>query len=162
MLDDEEVTDELRFSTDFGKNWYSLTLCVPLNFISFQIHRQKIDFGVKIRAKLLTTIPDSTSLRFLLLGTISRKNEENDSGSRHIIVYIDFEPLGKRQCVENQDFEKWYARKIGGDPDCLMGHKVDRVFYIICSVLTLRLAMVWSSKTGCRLFHQSQVQRSGR
>lgn len=36
---------------------------------------------------------------------------------------MDFASLGKRKCKDS-DLEKWYARTIGGQPDCLMGHKV--------------------------------------
>ena len=36
---------------------------------------------------------------------------------------MDFETLRKRKC-ESKDMEKWYARTLGGKPDCLMGHKV--------------------------------------
>jgi hypothetical protein len=39
------------------------------------------------------------------------------------VIHIDFATLNMRTCSDG-DFEKWYARKIGGQPDCLMGHKV--------------------------------------
>jgi Sortilin, neurotensin receptor 3, C-terminal len=72
--------------------------------------------------RLLTTIPDSTSLKFLVVGTLARKDAEN---GRHVVIHIDFASLNMRKCSESDgDFEKWYARKIGGQPDCLMGHKV--------------------------------------
>lgn len=119
MVDDEDATDEMLYSFDFGKTW------------------SKFDFGVKLRAKLLTTIPDSTSQKFMLLGTLSRKNQgENDE--RHVIVQIDFASLKKRQCKQgSSDFEKWYARVINGKPDCLMGHKVG--FLTWCVVLQRHL-----------------------
>jgi hypothetical protein len=104
MVDDEEATDKMHYSFDYGKTW------------------EKFDFGVHIRAKLLTTIPDSTSQQFLLLGTLSRQNKKSEGGERHIIVHIDFESLKKRKCGDG-DLEKWYARNINGQPDCLMGHK---------------------------------------
>lgn len=73
---------------------------------------------------MLTTVPDSTSLSFVLLGTLTRKSTEKGSkGERHIIVHIDFSALEKRKCGDN-DMEKWYARTLGGKPDCLMGHRV--------------------------------------
>ena len=56
-IDDEDSTDDMRYSFDFGKTW------------------EKFDFGVTLRAKLLTTIPDSTSQKFLLLGTLTRKSK---------------------------------------------------------------------------------------
>jgi hypothetical protein len=79
-----------------------------------------------MRARLLTTVPDSTSLKFILLGTLTRKSKDKGSkGERHVVVHMDFESLKKRKCNPN-DLEKWYARTIGGQPDCLMGHKVCR------------------------------------
>lgn len=87
--------------------------------------RFEFDLGVKLRARLLTTVPDSTSLKFLLLGTLTRRSDKKGSaGERHIVVHIDFESLKKRKCNDG-DMEKWYARKIGknGEADCLMGHK---------------------------------------
>lgn len=88
------------------------------------ILRQEFDLGVKIRARLLTTVPDSTSLKFILLGTLTRHSKDQGSnGERHVIVHMDFETLRKRKC-ESKDMEKWYARTLGGKPDCLMGHKV--------------------------------------
>ncbi|GAA5980381.1 hypothetical protein JCM11641_001783 [Rhodosporidiobolus odoratus] len=106
MVEDEEPTDEVKYSTDFGKTW------------------QSFDLGVHLRARLLTTVPDSTSLKFLLLGTLTHKSKDKGSkGERHVVVHIDFEKLGKRKCNEKGDMERWYARKIGGREDCLMGHK---------------------------------------
>lgn len=103
MVDDEDSTDKIHYSFDYGKTW------------------SKFDIGVHVRAKLLTTIPDSTSQQFLLLGTLSKKNKHEGS-ERHIVVHVDFAKLQKRKCG-NGDLEKWYARNIGGQPDCLMGHK---------------------------------------
>ncbi|GAA5963481.1 hypothetical protein JCM3765_006251 [Sporobolomyces pararoseus] len=107
MVEDEEPTDELKYSFDMGKTW------------------SEMDLGVKLRARLLTTVPDSTSLKFLLLGTLTRRsNDKGSLGERHIVIQIDFESLKKRKCQES-DLEKWYARKLGsnGQVDCLMGHK---------------------------------------
>lgn len=106
MVDDEEATDKMLYSYDFGKTW------------------DKFDFDVTLRAKLLTTIPDSTSEKFLLLGTLAKKSKKTSGGDeRNIIVYVDFSTLKKREC-KSGDYEKWYARNINGRPDCLMGHKV--------------------------------------
>ncbi|KAM0751951.1 putative signal sequence binding protein [Meredithblackwellia eburnea MCA 4105] len=105
MVEDEEPTDELQYSWDFGQTWKSF------------------DLGVKIRARLLTTVPDSTSLKFILLGTLTRHSaHKGENGERHVIIHMDFDTLGKRKCTD-RDMEKWYARTLGGKPDCLMGHK---------------------------------------
>jgi hypothetical protein len=92
---------------------------------------------VKLRARLLTTVPDSTSLSFVLLGTLTRTSEHKGSnGERHIIVHIDFESLEKRKCGD-QDMERWYARTMGGEPDCLMGHKVRQALSYFIAILEL-------------------------
>ncbi|PWN28461.1 Oligoxyloglucan reducing end-specific cellobiohydrolase [Jaminaea rosea] len=100
IVDDEDTTNHISYTFDQGQTWH------------------KRDLGLKMRAKILTTIPDSTSLKFLLIGTQNRK----DAGSqpRHVSVFLDFATVGKRACGE-KDFEKWYAE--GGETKCLMGHK---------------------------------------
>jgi hypothetical protein len=72
---------------------------------------------------MLTTIPDSTSLKFILLGTVARQDQGADG--KQAIVFLDFETLKTRHCQE-ADFEKWYARSERGK-ECLMGHKVQPV-----------------------------------
>lgn len=102
----------------FGlSRFFQLTPPPPSSRLPFR--REKYNFGTKIRALLLTTIPDSTSQKFLLLGSTSRK----DAGSqdRHVVVFLDFATMLTRQCGKD-DFEKWYARPEGRE--CLMGHKV--------------------------------------
>lgn len=103
LVDDEDTTDHVSYSFDQGKTWQDLSL------------------GVNMRAKILTTIPDSTSLKFLLVGTQSRRDA--GSQSRHVTAFLDFATVSKRKCGE-KDFEKWYAGD--GDPfgkRCLMGHR---------------------------------------
>ncbi|SCZ93735.1 BZ3500_MvSof-1268-A1-R1_Chr6-3g08852 [Microbotryum saponariae] len=105
MVEDEEATDSLKYSFDFGRTW------------------KEVDLGVKVRARLLTTAPDSTTLSFILLGTLTRRSKDKgDDGQRHIVIHIDFQPMDKRTCT-SKDMERWYARTLGGEPDCLMGHK---------------------------------------
>jgi len=103
LMDDEEASNILHYSLDFGQTWNDL------------------DLEVKVRASVLTTIPDSTSQKFLLIGTLP-KGSLSASGERHIIIHIDFATMNIRRCGD-ADFEKWYARAPGGDADCLMGHK---------------------------------------
>lgn len=104
MIDDEENTDEVDYSFDFGKTW------------------KTYNFKQKLRAKLLTSVPDSTSQKFLLLGTIPKKLLSNKKSERQLVVQLDFSQMNRRKC-QASDFEKWYARKLDGHPDCLMGHK---------------------------------------
>jgi hypothetical protein len=82
--------------------------------------REKLSMGVTIRALLLTTIPDSTSQKFIVLGTLSRGDATADG--RYATVFLDFAPVRNKKCAEG-DFEKWYARSEQGK-QCLMGHKV--------------------------------------
>ena len=89
--------------------------------------------GFTIRARGLTTLPDSTSQKFLLLGVVP-KDGKSGSQNRVVIVYLDFANTRKKKCGEN-DFEKWYARPPGSRA-CLMGHKVWRPSEILERLLT--------------------------
>ena len=73
-----------------------------------------------MRARALSTVQDSTSQKFLMIGQLGRQ-EATDRG-RFITVFLDFAPVRSQQCQES-DFEKWYARTAKGK-ECLMGHKV--------------------------------------
>ncbi|KAF8489994.1 Oligoxyloglucan reducing end-specific cellobiohydrolase [Russula emetica] len=100
-VNDEEIVDFVSYSTDLGKTWKRLSL------------------GVNIRARGLSTVQDSTSQKFLLLGQLSR--QDSTSEGRYVSLFLDFAPMGRRKCNEN-DFEKWYARTIK-NKECLMGHR---------------------------------------
>ena len=101
IVDDEESTDKVKYSYDGGRTW------------------KELDLGVTVRAIVLTTVPDSTSQKFLLLGSSPRG--KGGDGGRHALIFLDFAPLQQRQCTE-KDFERWYARSADGK-ECLMGHK---------------------------------------
>ena len=75
---------------------------------------------MRVRARALSTVQDSTSQKFLLLGQLSRQ-DATDEG-RVAAIFIDFAPLGRRKCGDD-DFERWYART-AKNKECLMGHKV--------------------------------------
>ncbi|KAF8325469.1 Oligoxyloglucan reducing end-specific cellobiohydrolase [Cantharellus anzutake] len=102
LADDEEPTDFVWYSWNDGKDW------------------EKYNLGAKLRVRLLTTIPDSTSQKFILLGTLSRQDPNIGQG-RHAIVFLDFALMKKRKCSQD-DMEKWMARTAKGK-ECLMGHK---------------------------------------
>ncbi|KAJ9094955.1 hypothetical protein QFC21_005747 [Naganishia friedmannii] len=108
MVDDEDRTSEVLYSLDFGQTWETL------------------DMGVTIRALLLTTVPDSTSQKFMLLGTLARGEPGGEGEGRHAIVFLDFADLQSRKCG-GADFEKWYVRAPATDHDngreCVLGHK---------------------------------------
>ncbi|KAF8634658.1 hypothetical protein AX15_000797 [Amanita polypyramis BW_CC] len=101
IVNDEEGIDELSYSLDFGKTW------------------RKYKIGVKMRARGLTTLPDSTSQKFLLLGEVARRDRK-DVLDRVAVIQIDFDGAFPRKC-EDSDFERWNARS--ADAECLMGHK---------------------------------------
>ncbi|KAL8783447.1 MAG: hypothetical protein Q9195_009389 [Heterodermia aff. obscurata] len=97
---DEGDTDQIRYSLNHGTDWKTFEL------------------DKKVRAKVLTTVPDSTTLKFILLATAGK-----GSKTEHLVISIDFNNLHERKC-DDKDFEKWVARLDDqGDPDCLMGHK---------------------------------------
>lgn len=92
----DEETDEIRWSIDHGKTW------------------EKTDLGDKVKPTTLTTTPDSTSLKFMMIATGPK--------SDHFIYSLDFNGLGQREC-EKKDFEDWPARvDDNGQPVCIMGH----------------------------------------
>ncbi|KAH8994731.1 Oligoxyloglucan reducing end-specific cellobiohydrolase [Lactarius hatsudake] len=100
-VNDEEAVDFVSYSTDLGKTWKTLQL------------------GVHIRARALSTLQDSASQKFLLLGQLSRQ-DATDEG-RVASIFIDFAPMGRRKCGDD-DFERWYART-AKNKRCLMGLK---------------------------------------
>lgn len=87
----------------------------------FHIHRKSYNLGLKLRARALSTVPDSTSQKFILVGQVSRKDENYNQYGRYVVVFLDFAGIRNRKC-EKDDFENWYARS--GKSECLMGHKV--------------------------------------
>jgi hypothetical protein len=100
-------------------------------------HRKTLKLGVTIRARALSTVQDSTSQKFLLLGQLSRQDSTPEG--RVAAVFLDFAPMGRPKCGE-ADFEKWYARTIK-NKECLMGHKVriphQRSVYVYASLTSM-------------------------
>jgi hypothetical protein len=82
--------------------------------------RNSYKFGVKLRARILTTVSDSTSQKFILVGQIDKREQQGND--RIGVVFLDFANTRSRQCGDG-DFEDWYARTAKGK-ECLMGHKV--------------------------------------
>ncbi|RMD44086.1 hypothetical protein DV735_g972, partial [Chaetothyriales sp. CBS 134920] len=99
-IDDEDSTDFFQYSLDHGRSW------------------TKVDLESKIRAKFLSTAPDSTTLKFLLMGSHGA-----GSNSEWQVYKIDFDGLHERSCTD-KDFETWPAR-VGpdGKASCILGHK---------------------------------------
>lgn len=103
ISDDGSKTDKFSYSINHGKDWETAKL------------------ESKVYPIILTTTPDSTSLKFLLVGSLNGPTGNLDG--EHVTVAIDLSGLHERKC-EKDDFEKWPARlDESGEPDCLMGHK---------------------------------------
>lgn len=101
VVNDEDGVNELRYSRDIGRSWNTLRL----------EHR--------MRVRLLTTVPDSTSQKFTLIGQLARKDQTGEG--RYVVAYLDFAPTRSRKC-EDGDFERWFARS-GAEHECIMGHR---------------------------------------
>ncbi|KAM6497418.1 Vacuolar protein sorting/targeting protein 10 [Amanita muscaria] len=99
VVNDEEGVDEMSYSLDFGKKWNTYK------------------FGVKLRARGLTTLQDSTSQKFLLLGQVAKKDRKNGV-DRIAVVQLDFSDVLSRKCSDS-DYDKFYPR--GKNSECLMG-----------------------------------------
>jgi len=107
---------------------------------------------VKLRARALSTVQDSTSQKFLLLGQLSRLDATSEG--RFAAVFLDFAPLGRRKCGE-ADFERWYART-AKNKECLMGHKVCALIVKrrISALTTRGIAMVQAPQARSRLLRR--------
>ena len=100
-INDEKPTDVIQYSLNYGKDWDQVDL--PEG---------------KIRAKALTTTPDSTSMKFFLWGV-----KGGGSRAQHWVFSIDFEDMHESKCTD-KDFEDWVARVDKDDkPICIMGRK---------------------------------------
>ncbi|KAJ3714865.1 vacuolar protein sorting/targeting protein 10 [Lentinula guzmanii] len=71
------------------------------------------NIGLKLRARALSTVPDSTSQKFLLVGQVSRKDENYNKYGRYVVVFLDFAGIRNRKCEENDS----------KDADCYVGDK---------------------------------------
>lgn len=103
-IHDSEKADvgEIKYSLNHGQDWKTAEL----------------PNGLKIKPWVLTTTPDSTSLKFILTGQTG-----DDTNPKFHVIAIDFEGLHERTCSEG-DMEEWSARvDEDGKPTCLMGHE---------------------------------------
>ncbi|KAF9114475.1 vacuolar protein sorting/targeting protein PEP1 [Mortierella sp. AM989] len=102
IRDDNVAVTFFQYSADRGQTW------------------QKYDIGDSIRPGALTSDPESTSQKFLLFVR---------AGSKYSTYQLDLSNVYGRKCELNEnnldrsDFEKWYARNLRNNPDCLMGVK---------------------------------------
>ncbi len=98
-------------------------------------HRKDYSYGIRLRARILTTVGDSTSQKFLLVGQIARKDQVEGQG-RYAAVFLDFATLDRRKCSDS-DFENWTARS--ATHECLMGHQVRVEQYFSWRILLIHL-----------------------
>ncbi|KAL1297584.1 hypothetical protein AAFC00_006147 [Neodothiora populina] len=93
-------TDQVRYSFNHGKNWDS------------------VELEGKVKPMALLTVPDSTSLKFILVAS-----KGGGDRLKYFTIAIDFSDMHERKCGSD-DFEKWPARvDEDGKPSCIMGHK---------------------------------------
>jgi Sortilin, neurotensin receptor 3,/Sortilin, neurotensin receptor 3, C-terminal len=78
IVNDEEPTDHLMFTTDEGLSW----------------REYKFSDEGKVRITALTNVPSDTSRKFLLFGVVEGRGRETES----VIFYVDFSSLTSRQC----------------------------------------------------------------
>jgi photosystem II stability/assembly factor-like uncharacterized protein len=74
IVNDEDVTDQVLYSTDEGLSWKS--------------H----NFGTSVRVQSIQTVPDDTSRRFMLIGF------RNSEPEKSVLVHLDFSAISPRQC----------------------------------------------------------------
>ncbi|KAL4867861.1 hypothetical protein BDV12DRAFT_111518 [Aspergillus spectabilis] len=100
-ISDEGKVKKIEYSLDHGKEWKSVDLPHEIDTETY--------------GTTVTTTPDSTSLKFILVGY---------SKEDYFVYTIDFNDLHERKCEEDDFDTHWPARlDENGDPDCLMGHK---------------------------------------
>ncbi|KKK22888.1 hypothetical protein P175DRAFT_0448026 [Aspergillus ochraceoroseus IBT 24754] len=100
-ISDDGKAKKIEFSIDHGKEWKS------------------VDLPHKLYPTTVTTTPDSTSLKFVLVGFSGEIGQE-----QYVVFSIDFAELHERKCEEGDFDKEWPARlDKDGNPDCLMGHK---------------------------------------
>ncbi|KAF9904604.1 vacuolar protein sorting/targeting protein PEP1 [Lobosporangium transversale] len=103
VRDDNVPVNFFQYSADRGKTW----------------HKYELD-DENIRPGALVSDPESTSQKFLLFVRL---------GLRFNAYQLDLTNVYGRKCELNEDnmdrsdFEKWYARNLRNNPDCLMGVK---------------------------------------
>ncbi|THH03693.1 hypothetical protein EW145_g6082 [Phellinidium pouzarii] len=89
LVEDIDEVDEVLYSNDDGRSWQTFTL------------------ERKLRPAVLTSVANSTSQKFILVGVLTSENKTNSAET--IVVYLDFAPLRGQQCKDD-DFEKWYIQ----------------------------------------------------
>lgn len=96
-IEDGADTNVFKYTTNQGKTWNQVSL------------------DETIRAKLLTTTPDSTTFKFIVSGQLSNGGFKTYS--------LNFDGLYANKCG-NGDFIDWYVKGVGSiEPICIDGYK---------------------------------------
>ncbi|KAF2152981.1 Oligoxyloglucan reducing end-specific cellobiohydrolase [Myriangium duriaei CBS 260.36] len=96
----DAATDKISYSINHGKDW------------------KEYELEDKVEVITLQTVPDSTSLKFLLTGI-----KGTGSKRKHVSIFLDFVGLHESDC-KDRDFENWPARiDSKGEATCVMGRK---------------------------------------
>lgn len=74
IVNDEDATDHVLYTTDEGLNW------------------KEYNFGERLYARSIQTVPSDTSRRFLLFATRPGKPDQT------VAVHLDFSALTKTKC----------------------------------------------------------------
>ncbi|KAF2481104.1 glycosyl hydrolase [Neohortaea acidophila] len=91
---------KIKYSINHGKDW------------------DHYEMDDDIQPIALTTVPDSTSRKFILTAAKGRGSDR-----KYYIISISFVDYDLKECGKS-DFEDWYARVDDeGKPTCIMGHK---------------------------------------
>ncbi|KAF9130105.1 vacuolar protein sorting/targeting protein PEP1 [Mortierella sp. GBA39] len=102
VRDDDTPISYFQYSADRGQTW------------------RKYDLDENIRPGALISDPESTSQKFMLF---------QRPADKFVGYHLDLSNVYSRTCelnadnVDRSDFEKWYARNLRNQPDCLMGVK---------------------------------------
>ena len=99
---EDKKTDKIKWSLNHGEDW------------------EETELEDEVQPIALTTVPDSTSQKFILTATKGRGSDR-----KFYLYSLDFRALDWKKCGKD-DFEEWYARNHHRDddekPECIMGH----------------------------------------
>ena len=104
LVNDEEATDHVIYSTDEGLSW------------------KEYSFGQTLRVRSIQTVPQDTSRRFVLLGVRPGMTDKT------VLIHLDFSAITQEKCVldvedpNHDDFELWSPAE-GRDETCLFGRQ---------------------------------------
>jgi hypothetical protein len=93
LVNDEEPTDHVVYSTDEGLTW------------------REYSFNENLRIDSILTVPTETSRKFILLG-----RRPNDNDFKSVIVHLDFSRITERKCKCRN---RWACTRGSSDADAI-------------------------------------------